>query len=61
VNATTSPTPATLVGVMATGWWGQNGAGGATIMRQRGQREAAILSITVPGAACSDQTEGGLL
>jgi hypothetical protein len=46
---------------MATGWCGQNGAGGATIMRQRGQREAAMVSIMVAVAASQVQGEGGLL
>src|SRR5688572_26891988 len=68
VNETISPTPATVVGVMATGCHGQYVAGGATTASHRGHREAAM-SVTsyrledrdpvVGGEAADGVREGG--
>jgi hypothetical protein len=54
VKETISPTPATVVGVIATGCHGQYDAGGATTVWQRGHRDAgmrdAAIFIPLPGS-----------
>src|SRR5688500_5011560 len=58
VNETISPTPGTVVGVIATGCHGQYVAGGATTAWHRGQREAAISAMVATGGPA--RSVGGL-